>query len=138
MEIEFTIPGKPLAKQRPRFTRTGHTYTPDKTVNYENLIKTCFTQKYPEHVPVKIPVRMKIQAYFAVPESWSKKKKLLAYIGKILRPGKPDWDNVGKIVSDALNQIAYVDDSQVYDCQVIKAYDAVPRVEVEIEWEDET
>ena len=137
MAIEFTIPGKPLAKQRPRFTRTGHTYTPDSTVMYENLIKTCFTQKYPDHVPVKVPVLMRVHAYYPMAESWPKKKRAAALIGDI-RPAKPDWDNVGKIVSDALNNIAYVDDSQVWDCQVQKAYDVIPRVEVLIVWEDET
>lgn len=137
MILNFTVHGKPLAKQRPRFTRQGHAYTPDSTVIYENLIKTCFSQKYPDHVPVTVPVTMRIWAFYPIAESWSKKKKLSALSGEI-RPAKPDWDNVGKIVSDALNQIAYADDAQVYDCEVIKSYAAVPRVEVQIEWEEET
>ena len=137
MVVDFVIHGKPFAKQRPKFTKTGHAYTPDSTVIYENLVRTCFSQKYPEHVPLTCPVRMTIRAYYPIAESWPKKKKAAALIGW-LKPAKPDWDNVGKIVSDALNQIAYADDAQIWDCHVMKVYDTVPRVEVQIEWEDET
>lgn len=137
MIIKFTIPGKPLAKQRPRFTRAGRTYTPEATVMYENLIKTCFAQAYPDHIPVTCPVKMEIRAYYPIAESWPKKKKAAALFG-VLKPAKPDWDNVGKIVSDALNQIAYVDDAQAWDCHVVKVYDTAPRIDVTIEWKDET
>ena len=135
MVISFVVHGKPLAKQRPRFTRAGHAYTPGDTVVYENLIRTSFSQKYPDHVPLTCPVKMRINAYYPVASSWSKKKVREALDGNI-RPAKPDWDNVGKIVSDALNQIAYVDDAQVYDCTVRKIYSTMPRVEVAIEWEE--
>ena len=36
---EFKISGKPMGKGRPRFTRSGHTYTPKDTVEYENRIQ---------------------------------------------------------------------------------------------------
>ncbi len=51
----------------------------------------------------------------------------------IIRPTKrPDWDNIGKIVSDALNELAYHDDSYIVDARVRKWYSDTPRVEVEI------
>ena len=41
--IDFTIPGEPVGKGRPRaFVMKGagiRMYTPKKTVNYENLVK---------------------------------------------------------------------------------------------------
>ena len=37
-----------------------------------------------------------------------------------------------KIVSDALNEMAYKDDCQIVDARVIKRYSDNPRVEVEI------
>ena len=47
-EIHFTVPGPPKGKARARTVRTkdGRTfsYTPDGTVLYENLIKTCYYQ----------------------------------------------------------------------------------------------
>ena len=53
-EIKFTIPGPPQGKGRPRFSRRGKfvtTFTPDKTVLYENLIRMeyqrqCGTERF--------------------------------------------------------------------------------------------
>ena len=51
-----------------------------------------------------------------------------------IRPGKkPDWDNIGKVVTDSLNQIAYRDDAQVVDAQVRKFFSEQPRIEVTIQ-----
>lgn len=129
---EFEIPGKPGTKQRPRFNRqTGRTYTPKETASYEAQVVDFFLGKYPEHVPVIAPVRMTIMAFYPIPASWSKKKKQAAMSGEIF-PGKPDWDNVGKIISDALNEVAFKDDSQIYQCTVAKMYSDRPRVFVQI------
>lgn len=51
---------------------------------------------------------------------------------KIRPTKKPDWDNVGKIICDSLNNIAYHDDNQVVDAQVRKFFSENPRVEVTI------
>ena len=42
---DFTIPGQPVAKGRPRVGKWG-AYTPEKTVNYENLVQFSFLDKY--------------------------------------------------------------------------------------------
>ena len=41
--------------------------------------------------------------------------------GKIT-PGKPDVDNVAKIVMDSLNELAYLDDRQVNFLSIRKQY----------------
>lgn len=46
---------------------------------------------------------------------------------------KPDIDNVVKAVLDALNGVAYRDDTQVIELHVRKSYSEKPRVEVCIE-----
>lgn len=132
--INFRVPGKPLAKGRPRFTRGGHVYTPEATAEYENLVKLCFLEQAPDWVPSDKPVTMTVWAWYPIPESWSKKKKQLALDHQI-SPGKPDWDNVGKIISDALNGVAYVDDSQICFCTIVKSYGEVPEVRVELIFE---
>lgn len=33
--VKLNIPGTPQGKARPRFSRTGHAYTPDETRRYE-------------------------------------------------------------------------------------------------------
>ena len=42
------------------------------------------------------------------------------------------FDNIGKIICDALNGIAYRDDAQIVDALVRKFYSDTPRVIVEI------
>ena len=60
----FTVPGRPFGKQRPRVTRTGHAFTPETTVSYENLVRMTFVEKYPEVIPADSPVRIEITAQF--------------------------------------------------------------------------
>ena len=137
MKIEFEIPGKPFGKQRPRFNSfSKRTYTPAETINYENLIKTVFVDKYPSHVPTDAYVQMDVLAIYPVPESWSKKKKRMALEGSV-HPGKPDIDNLYKVVADALNHIAYHDDAQVYSGSIAKRYGETPRLIVSMTIEDE-
>lgn len=135
----FTVPGKPMGKQRPRSARQGYMYTPKETVIYENLVKHEFISKYPNAEPLPGAVMLKICAEYPIPESWSKKKKIeavdMAAFPKVF-PKKPDWDNVGKIVSDALNGIAYADDSQVFYAVVMKRYSTRPMLTVSIEIEE--
>lgn len=43
--ISFTVPGKPVGKQRPKFSRTFtgvRTYTPRKTQEYEDLVRISY------------------------------------------------------------------------------------------------
>jgi Holliday junction resolvase RusA-like endonuclease len=132
LKIKLTIPGKPLGKQRPRVMRNGHTYTPDKTVNYETLVKQLYIT---EHFQKQLPgaIKATITAYMPIPKSESKVRKEKMREGKIRPTKKPDWDNIGKIITDALNGLAYDDDKQIVDARVIKLYGDQPRVEVELE-----
>ena len=51
-----------------------------------------------------------------------------------IRPTKtPDYDNIGKIISDALNGVAYRDDAQIVEANISKYYSNLPRVEVMID-----
>ena len=52
---------------------------------------------------------------------------------KIRPMKKPDFDNIGKIVCDSLNDIAYHDDAQIVDAQVRKFFSDDPRVVVTIQ-----
>lgn len=134
--IIFTVPGKPFGKQRPRFTsfgKFGKAYTPKETVAYETQIKERFAAEFPDHVPYTGPVEMLVTAYFPIPVSTSKKKREQMLDGDILYTKSPDWDNIGKIFGDALNQIAYVDDRQIVTATVTKEYSDHPRVRVSIE-----
>ncbi|MFA5307445.1 MAG: RusA family crossover junction endodeoxyribonuclease [Candidatus Babeliales bacterium] len=129
--IKLLIPGQPCAKQRPRVV-DGHTYTPAKTVNYETFIKELYViGNYAKQLEGAL--QMTVRAYFQIPKSKPKKVQELMRQGVIRPISKPDWDNVGKIISDALNGLAYRDDSQIVQATVEKYYSIEPRVEVEIQ-----
>jgi len=129
--IKLTIPGPPCAKQRPRLGKYG-TYTPEKTMNYETLVKELYIVEH-HNRQLEGALEMTVRAYFQIPKSASQKKAVEMQEGKIRPTTKPDWDNVGKIISDALNGLAYRDDSQIVRATVEKYYSDEPRVEIEIQ-----
>lgn len=116
------MPGQPRGKGRPKFTRSGHTYTDDKTRNYERFAAACFKKKNREGRAAQgSPVSMFVTAFYKVPKSWTKAKKQAAMDGDIT-PGKPDVDNIAKIVMDSLNKLAYLDDKQVNRLSIRKQF----------------
>ena len=124
--IQFFIPGKPVGKERPRTGGRGIIYTPKKTVQYERYVRDRYhleagTYRYPEGTAVRLTVK----AVYPIPESWTKAKKQAAKEGKLI-PGKPDGDNILKIIADALNGEAYDDDRNIYRMEIEKAYGTYP------------
>lgn len=133
MTIEITIYGKPMAKERPRMTKTGHTYTPTKTLKYEKNVKDVFLKKYKDFEIYQGKMKATIKAVFEVPKSYSKKKKNMLLETSNNYKHKPDCDNIAKIVLDSLNGLAYKDDSQITILEVIKEYGEQSKVIVKLE-----
>lgn len=131
--MTFEVIGEPQGKARPRFTQQGHTYTPAATKAYEQAVAWAYKAKYGTVQFCKgVPLRMDIIAYYAVPNSASKAKRADMLSGKIRPTKKPDYDNVAKIISDALNGLAFYDDAQIVDGNVTKWYGETPKVVVRI------
>lgn len=132
MKVEFTVPGVPVGKGRPRFMKNGHTYTPEKTRGYEDKVVLCWKFQSYNSFAAGVPLIAHITAYFPVPKSASKAQKA-AMEGKF-HMARPDADNICKTILDALNQHAYPDDSAVQIGGCYKIYtNGSPRVEVTIE-----
>ncbi len=132
--IFFTIPGAPKGKARARTLKNGHSYTPSETVNYENWVKFCFSEQQLDGlIPTDGPVALQMTAAFPIPKSTSKKQRERMLAGNVVPTKKPDCDNLLKIVADALNGIAYRDDSQIVKCDVAKVYSDTPEVRVRLE-----
>ena len=134
--VSFDVLGEPSGKGRPKFTTIqGHAraITPKATVTYENLIRVeyrrqCGTKRFDDDAMIG----MKVTAYYSIPKSVSKKKRD-EMINGIIRPTKkPDYDNIAKVVSDALNEVAYRDDKNIVDCVVQKFYSEKPRLEIQL------
>ena len=122
--LRFTVEGKPVGKARPRFTRRGFAYTPEKTVRYEAAVRAaCIEAMRAQGVykRVGVPLAIKCAFFFEPPKSWSKKRRTEA---ADLAPydQKPDGDNLLKIVKDALNGVAYDDDKRICSETATKQY----------------
>lgn len=132
--VKFFVDGKPVGKGRPRFTRTGHTYTPKTTRDYEQRVRNSFKEFNDEYFG-DAPIMMRICAVFSVPTSFNKKHQSLALSDEIRPTKKPDADNIIKAICDSLNKVAYDDDSNIVKLLVDKVYGEDPRVYVFLsEW----
>lgn len=114
-----------MGKQRPRLGK-GFTYTPKETVNYETLVKEIYiTNKLPYMAG---PIWADIIIKYDIPKSTSKKQRELMLQDIIKPTKKPDIDNILKIIFDALNGIAYKDDTQLYRVTCTKMFSEEPKV----------
>ncbi len=131
MIYEITIPGTPVAKGRPRIGKYG-TYTPKKTAMFESYAGYCWAAEYGHLKPIESPLDVSIVFYMPIPKSITKKAKEAIEQGKTKHIKKPDLDNMAKAVLDALNGLAYKDDSQIVSLTLYKTYSEQPRTEVKI------
>ena len=135
--ITVTVPGEPRGKARPRVVRAKNgrvmSYTPDKTVEYEELVRARYLAAGGVRFADDASIHMIITAYFGIPKSASKKRKAAMLSGELEPTKKPDADNIAKIILDALNGIAYKDDAQVTDLHVLKEYSENPSVFVRVQ-----
>lgn len=112
LDLQFTVPGDPVVKGRPRFTRYGKAYTPKNTADAELRIKEILVGLVEE--PFGRPVGVDVTFYC-----------------KTMR--RTDGDNLMKMVLDAMNEVVFVDDYLVEDVHYRlyrKAEGQEPRTEV--------
>ena len=128
--VQFEIPGPVKGKARPRVTRTGIAYTPKDTVQYENLVRCCYREQVGSEY-LEGPLSIIISALYEIPKSTTKKTREAMLANRIFPTKKPDWDNIGKVICDSLNGVAYRDDSAIVSAIVMKQYTSeAPRVSV--------
>lgn len=116
--ITFEVPGDPVAKGRPRATRQGRFYTPEKTVRYESTVALFASQAMEGRQTLAGPLTLEIEATFQWPLSWGEKKRARMPF----KTSKPDLDNVAKAVADAMNGVVYLDDAAVVRLAATKKY----------------
>jgi len=107
------VPGKPISKERPRFGKNGNVYTPRKTHNYEQLVKTYYRGPF-------FQGEVKIELIFVLPDR-----------------RRVDVDNLVKSVLDGLNGKAWTDDCQVVSLQADKFTGDEPGVTITIQEAEE-
>lgn len=138
MRLSLTIGGAPVPKGRPRFARIGgfaKAYTPKATRDYEKKVAQCVSEAMAlQYVrePFLGALKVRIDTYFPIPKSASKRDREEMEQGIIPMLGRKDIDNIAKALLDAMNGIAYNDDGQVVDLHITKAYSVLARVEISI------
>lgn len=132
MRYRVVVPAKPQPKARARVGKNGRVHTPKQTVVAEAWVRMCVVEAV--GTPrLEGPVAMRATFVMPVPRTWSKAKQSAALRGEVHPVTKPDWDNLAKMLSDALNGIAWQDDAVVVRAEVVKRYGPEPCTIVE--WE---
>ena len=97
---------RPLSKGRPRFVRkTGHTYTPKTTLDYEKEVAQLYNG--PKFAEGPIWVSLTFDQYKTTIEI--KEMNTETTSSKL----RGDIDNYAKSILDALNGVAFTDDKQI-------------------------
>ncbi|MFP3554218.1 RusA family crossover junction endodeoxyribonuclease [Paraburkholderia sp. SIMBA_049] len=138
--IRFVVPGQPVAKGRARSrlakTKDGRDfiqqYTPADTRAYERSVAFEAKVAMARRTQMAGALVLIVHAYFGIPASWPQWKQREARAGLLVPTGRPDWDNIGKICSDAMNKVVYRDDSVIVDACVRKRFSRDPRIEIEV------
>lgn len=131
VRIEFFVPGDCVPWARAGGGKTGHRFTPPKQAKYAATLKVLCLEAMRGAKPFEGPVSLELYAAYPWPKSMSQKKRLLP--GAQWRASKPDFDNLAKIVGDALNKIAWLDDAQIAAAKVHKFYSDRPGLIVKFE-----
>ena len=131
--VTFKVDANPVGKQRARYAKRGNfvqAYTPDKTRNYESLIKEAAIEAMGSSEPLETPVTLYLYIRAPIPKSLPK-KRIEACLNGLEKPiKKPDASNVLKSVEDAMNGVVYKDDSQIVNIHVSKVYSSVSGVDI--------
>lgn len=132
MAIAFSVHGDPVPQPRPRVTTRGghgHAYTPSTHKVHGYRAAVAAAARAAGAVTHGEPVEMVIDFVFARPKSHLRKGGLAHDAPRIPRA---DLDNMAKAVMDALNGVAFDDDSQVRRLVVEKTFGTDARTTVRI------
>lgn len=135
--IVIHLPGKPVAKQTPRYARVWGrakvAYKEPKTRAFEKALGEAAKLVMGNRQLLEGPLRFHMVASVPIPKSWPKWKQEKALKGNLYPTAKPDSSNYRKAAEDALNGIVYRDDAQIVLGQDCKVYSVNPSLRIEIE-----
>lgn len=116
--VSYFVHGRPIGQARARATNKGgfariHSDPESGSARQEHIAAFNAATRGVISAPHEGPVTCEITLFHQVPQKWWSGKNCTR---------KPDVDNVAKLVLDALNAVAYRDDSQVNDLVVSKGW----------------
>lgn len=126
--VTLIIPIEPVAKGRPRVNKKGWTFTPKKTQEFEKQVADYYKQTRAQYFDENTPLFVTMVFDMPIPKSYSKKRRKWILDGYESYTKKPDLDNLAKGVLDALNGVAWADDSQIIGLNLRKQYSEEPQI----------
>jgi Holliday junction resolvase RusA-like endonuclease len=132
--FHLTVEGAPIAKGRPRMTKRGTVYTPEKTRRYERLIAELTRLRMGARLPTENPCIVHVAAMFEIPHSWTVKRKMQTLAEGGFHTSKPDLDNVAKSAIDGIcgERGAILDDKQIVELCAFKSYGGMERLMIDV------
>lgn len=125
-KVEISIKTDAIGKGRPKFALVGGhavAYTPKKTKEQEEFIRHEFIKHAgTDHADYEGTVRIFIDVGYQISKSKSKKEQEFMRKNYWNVKKKPDLDNVIKLILDALNGVAFKDDSQIISIDATKSW----------------
>jgi len=127
--LKFKIPGKPIAKGRPRFDpRTRRAITPKKTARYEahvSLMAQFAMRAAGLSAPLEGPIALRLVLLHPRPKKVSRSHVLHGCAERAFCAGGgpiPDLSNVVKALEDGLQGVVFSDDRQIVYLEASKCY----------------
>jgi len=133
--IEIIIPGKPIAKKRPRFARRGKYVTTYNDQEAEEGKFLVHVRQQFDGQPFSCPLDVKMFCFMPRPKDHYGTGRNLGKLKKsapVLPGKKPDIDNLVKFALDCMNDVVYLDDSQIVSILAVKAYGGTPKTIIQI------
>ena len=131
MAITFSVPGDPVPQPRPRVSTRGgfaRAYVPTTHPVHAYRTQLAAAARDAGLTPTGEPLSVVIDAVFARPKSHMRKSGVKADAPRLPRP---DVDNIGKAVLDALQDVVG-DDTNVSRLVVEKSYGTEARTTVRV------
>ena len=123
------IRSPPQAQGRPRFSvRGSHAFVWNPHKDKANWARLQISSQVNEKI--SSPIRLKVVYFLAIPKATSKKKRVLMLENEIKHQKLGDIDNFLKFTLDAMNNIVFDDDKQVWSVDAEKRYSDDPRTEI--------
>ena len=136
--MQIIIEGRAVPQGRPRAVRMGagvRMYDPPKSKAYKQMVaaKVRSYMKINGIQTITEPIAVHLNFYFTPPKSYSKKRIRAIEAKEELFTKQIDLDNLVKSVTDGMNSIVYLDDSQIVGLTAGKHYGHKDYVDVKIE-----
>lgn len=83
-------------------------------------------------IPLDGPVVVDIMFHMPIPKASSKSRMSDMRVWKVVPVTRPDLDNMGYVVTNAMNGIMYKDDSQIVSLAMHKRYGETAKIVIKI------